>query len=200
MEINLNGDPVNVKFVTPNQSQVFELDKFYRMIFSECIRGGIMSEAEARKRHSESGAWTKEDDKKIDDLIKIVAFNSARLSDINELTDEAADIVASIQEDRNEMFELIGRRTDLMSNTAEGMANEQRVFKYVALCLCTEEGTPVFSSDTELEEFSNVEKESFNLIMQSAYAEVYGIDKDADLTEGWAEVEFLERIAPEQEE
>ncbi len=197
MEIIINGESLEVKLVSPKQSQVFELDKFYRMIFSECIRGGIMSEAEAKKRHEESGAWTKEDDKRIEDLIKMIAFNSARLSDHAELTEDTADICASIQDDRSTMFDLISRRTDLMSNTAEGMANEQRVFKYVSLCLCTEEGYPIFSTEKELEDFSESDPEGFSSVMTNAYAEIYGLDKDANITEGWAEVEFLERVQAE---
>lgn len=200
MELSINGETVQAKFSEPNQSQVFELDKFYRKVFSECIREGILTESEATKRYQDTGAWTKEDDQKVNNLIQSVAFNSILLSEEDELTDQAADLVTKIQADRNSMLEMLGRKTDMFSNTSEGMANEQRVYRFVSLCLCSEDGMVLFGSEKELEDFAQNEKESFDLVMRNAYSKVYNVDmEDTELTRGWAEVEFLKKIAEKTE-
>lgn len=199
MKIKIEGQETEVKFGEPNQSQIFELDKFYRKIFSECIREGIMTEAEAKKRFNESGAWTKDEESQIQILIQKIAFNSANLQSLTEINDESTDIITAIQEDRAELFELIGRKTELLSNTAEGMANEQKVFKYISLCLCSEDGTSLFSGQEELEKYSTENRDDFSEIVQEAYCLVYGIDNDKDITEDWAEVQFLSNISEDKE-
>jgi hypothetical protein len=191
MEINIRESKVEARFSEPNQSQIFELDKFYRKIFSECIREGIMTEAEAKKRFAESGAWTKEEETEIQVLIQKLAFNSAKLGLMKELNDESSELISSIQEDRSEMFELISRKTELLSNTAEGMANEQKVFKYIALCLCDKEGLNLFGSEEELEKYASDNSDDFSVVVQEAYSIVYGVDYSKDLTADWAEVQFL---------
>ena len=199
MKIKIEGQEAEVKFGEPNQSQIFELDKFYRKIFSECIREGIMTEAEAKKRFNESGAWTKDEESQIQILIQKIAFHSASLQTLTEINDESTDIITAIQEDRAELFELIGRKTELLSNTAEGMANEQKVFKYISLCLCSEDGTSLFSGQEELEKYSTENRDDFSEIVQEAYCLVYGIDNDKDITEDWAEVQFLSNVSEDKE-
>jgi acyl carrier protein phosphodiesterase len=200
MELNINGELVNARFSEPNQSQIFELDKFYRKVFAECLREGILTESEAKKRFEETGAWSKEDDKNVNNLIQKVAFNSVLLSEMDELSEEAADLIALIQEDRNSMLEMLSRKTDLFSNTAEGMANEQRVYKFVSMCLVDESGTPIAGSEAELENLSANNKEAFDEVMRAAYSKVYNVDLDeTDITSNWAEVEFMKKIADKPE-
>lgn len=199
MKITIEGTKTEAKFAEPKQSQIFELDKFYRKIFSECIREGIMTEAEAKKRFNESGAWTKDEESQIQILIQKIAFHSASLQTLTEINDESTDIITAIQEDRAELFELIGRKTELLSNTAEGMANEQKVFKYISLCLCSEDGTSLFSGQEELEKYSTENRDDFSEIVQEAYCLVYGIDNDKDITEDWAEVQFLSNVSEDKE-
>lgn len=195
MKITIEGTKTEAKFAEPNQSQIFELDKFYRKIFSECIREGIMTEAEAKKRFNESGAWTKDEEGYMTTLMQKIAFNGAKLDVLTEIDDEATAIIELIQEDRSTLFELIGRKTELLSNTAEGMANEQKVFKYISLCLCGEDGSILFPGHGELEKYATENREDFSDIVQDAYALIYNFDNDKDLTEDWAEVKFLADIS-----
>lgn len=195
MELNINGELTKCRFAEPNQSQVFELDKFFRRVFAECVREGMMTEAEAAKRYEESGAWTKEDDKKIQNLLEQVSLNSVLLTAETELSEDAATLIEKIQESRNSMLELLSRKTDLFSNTAEGMANEQRIYKFVTLCLVEEDGMVLFGSDAELEAFSQNNKEDFETVMRAAYALTYGVDSEKDITEDYAEVQFLQMLS-----
>lgn len=200
MELNINEETVNVELSKPNQSQLFELDKFYRKVFSECLREGILTEAEAKKRYEETGAWGSADDKKVANLIELIAFNSVLLSEEDEMTDDAAELVTKLQRDRAEMIEMLGRKTELFSNTAEAMANEQKVYKYVALCLVGEDRKPVFGSESELENFALNQEEDFGSLISEAYAQVYGVETSGDIiTQNWAEVDFLRMIAEQEE-
>lgn len=199
MNININGESLDVKFAEPNQSQIFELDRFYRKIFSECIREGIMTEAEAKKRFDSSGAWTEADDSEIQVLIQKLAFNSSKLTEMSELNEEATELIEKIQKDRSRMFDLISSKTELLSNTAEGMANEQKVFKYISLCLCNEEGKSLFAGQEDLEQYAADNRDDFSELVQKAYAIVYDIDSDRDITEDWAEVQFFSNISKESE-
>ena len=198
MDIKLEGKNTGVKFTEPNQSQIFELDKFYRKIFSECIREGIMTEAEAKKRFASTGAWTTDEEAEIQTLIQKIAYNSAKLLILEEMSPDAGKLIDLIQEDRSSMFELISRKTELLSNTSEGMANEQKVFKYISLCLCTEDGHRIFDSEESLEKYAVDNRDDFSTVVQKAYSLVYGIDSEKDITEDWAEVQFLSNISADE--
>jgi hypothetical protein len=199
MNININGESVEVKFSEPNQSQIFELDKFYRKIFSECVRGDIMTEAEAKKRYEKSGAWTEVEEAEIQVLIQKLAFGSVKLDLMEEMSEEATDLISSIQGDRSDLFDLIASKTELLANTAEGMSNEQKVFKYIALCLCSDDGKVLFGSDKALEDYAIDNRDDFSSIVHEAYGLVYGIDNDKDITEDWAEVKFLNKVSEKSE-
>jgi hypothetical protein len=199
MNINVNGESVEVKFSEPNQSQIFELDKFYRKIFSECVRGDIMTEAEAKKRYEKSGAWTEVEEAEMQVLIQKLAFGSVKLENMEEVSEEATDLISSIQSDRADLFDLIASKTELLSNTAEGMSNEQKVFKYIALCLCSDDGKVLFGSDKALEDYAIDNRDDFSSIVHEAYGLVYGIDNDKDITEDWAEVKFFKKVSEKSE-
>lgn len=200
MSVRFNEKDREFSLGEPSQSQIFELDKFYRKVFSECIREGIMTEAEAKKRFEESGAWTKSDESEIQKLMNLVAFDSAMLSQREDLDDDTADLIEKIQQNRSNLFELISRKTELLSNTAEGMSNEQKVFQYMLLCLRDEDGKRVFLSKEEIEEFSKTNPEELSVLAENAYAKVYGIEEDRDITEDWAEVRFMSKMSDKQEE
>lgn len=200
MSVRFNEKDREFSLGEPSQSQIFELDKFYRKVFSECIREGIMTEAEAKKRFEESGAWTKSDESEIQKLMNLVAFDSAMLSQREDLDDDTADLIEKIQQNRSSLFELISRKTELLSNTAEGMSNEQKVFQYMLLCLRDEDGKRVFLSKEEIEEFSKTNPEELSVLAENAYAKVYGIEEDRDITEDWAEVRFMSKMSDKQEE
>ena len=200
MSVRFNEKDREFSLGEPSQSQIFELDKFYRKVFSECIREGIMTEAEAKKRFEESGAWTKSDESEIQKLMNLVAFDSAMLSQREDLDDDTADLIEKIQQNRSNLFELISRKTELLSNTAEGMSNEQKVFQYMLLCLRDEDGKRVFLSKEEIEEFSKSNPEELSVLAENAYAKVYGIEEDRDITEDWAEVRFMSKMSDKQEE
>ena len=199
MKITRNGEEMSVRFAEPNQAQIFELDKFFRKIFSECIREGIMTEAEAKKRFEQSGAWTDADETEIQGLIQSMGIASALLGNLEEVNEEANNLIEKIQADRTRMFELISRKTELMANTAEGMANEQKIFKYILLCLVEESGTQVFSSQSDLEEFAQDGQDEFSVIVTNAYSLVYGIDSEKDITQDWAEVQFMNKISASED-
>jgi metal-dependent amidase/aminoacylase/carboxypeptidase family protein len=118
---------------------------------------------------------------------------------MSEVNEEATELIEKIQKDRSRMFDLISSKTELLSNTAEGMANEQKVFKYISLCLCNEEGKSLFAGQEDLEQYAADNRDDFSELVQKAYAIVYGIDSDRDITEDWAEVQFFRNISKESE-
>lgn len=197
-KVSVDGQDINLYFKHPTQEEIFQLDLVYRVAFANSIRQGAMSEAEARKAFKENGSWTPDDENKITHLtIRIAqletiikAFLAGNTNDKTE--DEINTMVTELMNLRNEHLGLIGTRTSLFNNTAEGAANEQRMHKFVELCCYKEEENErFFDGHDAYVNFLMEQHDAESEIYKQAYHFEYGLPED--ISAGWAEVEWLKK-------
>lgn len=193
--IKVNGQDTALYFIRPTVSELMQIDMEYRRIYSEAVRTGIMSEAEARKIFKKSGAWDKSDEETISNLSISIARMIAKLDTLPN--DEGVKLATEINQNRAELMRLIGQRIELFSNTAEGIANENRIHKLIELC-CVRADTKekFFDSREAYERFVQGNKDVLSSIFREAYTFEYGnVD---DTVQEWPEMKYLQKVAAEE--
>lgn len=196
-KVTIDNKDVLLYFKHPTQEEIFKLDLVYRVAFANAMRQGVMCEAEARKVFKESGAWTSEDENKINMLTLKIAqletivkafLQGSNPEEKNE--DDINNMVTELMTLRNDHLTLIGTRTSLFRQTAEGAADEQRMHKFVELCCYrSEDEEKLFGSHDEYINFLMEQHDAESEIYKQAYMFEYGLPED--ISAGWAEVEWL---------
>lgn len=190
--IVVDGDGVDLYFKTPNHNELTMIDLEYRRIHSLALRHEVMSEAEARKQHKSMNAWSDEDEKELQQIgIQIAALEHAISNPADDAKPEQLDkCVAQISELRGKFLEKINTKTELFSNTAEGMATEQKMHKFVELCLLrVSDDRRFFDSMEQYEKFAEEHRDELSEIYKQAFFYEFGMPED--ITANWPEVKYL---------
>lgn len=178
--IELDNKTLTLAFHRPNQEELFQIDLVYRKIYSEALRARVMTEAEVKKVLRKNGSWTKADEDRISDL----SFQIANLQGIVETLKESSssdivDVVSQITERRTELLDLIGQRTAMLSNSAEGIANEQRMHKFIELCCVRIPDKSRFFDDFDhYKQFVADNADVMSEIYKQAWLFEYAMDED----------------------
>jgi hypothetical protein len=198
--INIDGRDVKLYFKNPNHSEILRLDMVYRKYFSLALREGIMSEAEVKKNASKNDVWTKKDE----DNLTNISFKIAALEMIVDNKEgkyskkEIEDAVEQLTKLRTELVTSIGTKVNVVENSAEGFANEQRVHEFVQLC-CMIEGEDVrFFEDKVYEDFVRDYSDILSEIYKEAHIFEYG--EPDEITSNWSEIKYLNKKAKENKE
>lgn len=184
------GD-INLYFKRPNVDQLQVIDLEYRRIFTLAIKQKVMAEAEARKVYKSTGAWTQNDEEDLarnaDDVAKLSRLLE---EDKNSSKKNGLKMVEKLAELRADLLRRISERTDLFYNTAEGLANEQRMHKFIELC-CHRSNVKekFFEGREDYRNFSVEYREVLSEIYKQAYYFEYGMPDD--ISDTWAEVKWL---------
>ncbi len=195
--VSIEGQEITLRFKRPNVSEVMDIDMEYRRSYSEAVRAGVMADAEAKKIFKKSGTWSKAEE----DAISNISMQLVGLSkDLNEAKVEKhtdnLKLVQRATDLRTELMRLIQTKTDLFSNTAEALAGEQKMHKFIELCLIScDTQERYFNSREHYETFSRGQSVALSTIVKNAYFFEYGMPDD--LTAGWAELSYLKRASVE---
>jgi hypothetical protein len=193
-EVNIGGKPTKIMLKAPNQAEIFKLDLLHKKIYTELVRNDVMTEAEARRRFKDTGAWTDKHDKEIEQY----SFNVASLTlaleavlqdkKMEDRKNKIAELCEQLAEERGKQIALIREKAEIFSNTAESLADVQKMHKFVEICAyLAEEDEPLFETRDEYVQFTAEEREAASAIFLKSYEFEYGSpDK---ISEGWLEVE-----------
>jgi hypothetical protein len=190
-KVTLDGKETSIYFKRPSVDQLSIIDLEYRKMFAHAIKQGVMAEAEARKVYKNSGAWTDKDDKELSQLAENVAKLSSVLNE-DDGTKGGERMVGTLATMRADLLKKISERTDLFYNTAEGLANEQRMHKFIEICCYRgDDDDPMFDNRNAYSLFSVEYKDVLSEIYKQAYYFEYGMPDDISQT--WAEVQWLNK-------
>lgn len=194
--VEIGGKERKLCFKRPNQDDLFAVDKTYRLIYSEAIKEGIMTEVQARRVHAESGTWTEAHDKEI----REIAQNIARLEVVLRASDpkdpEALKLAGNINTMRAQMMSRIGDKQELFSNTAEGLATEQKMHTFIRLCcIDADTGERFFRDLDHYKQFVADEIDAMSEIHREGYFYEYRLPEE--IAQDWAEIEFVDRLNSE---
>lgn len=116
--------------------------------FNEAIKNGVLPAAILEHKLRESGAWTKEDDKGVEDTQIYFSQLSERLRNEKD-PDKRKVLTSEWIEKKNFLYELMLAKSTMMSHSAERKADEKR-FEFLLLrCCLKEDGTPIWKSSED---------------------------------------------------
>ena len=105
--------------------------------------------------------------------------------------------VNSLTDLRNKLMNKIGLKVEIISQSAEGLANQQRMHKFTELC-CVEANTNkrIFESASDYATFALNHRDVLSEIYKQAYFTEYG--DPSRMSENWAEVKYLKKVLSEK--
>lgn len=199
-KISIDGKEVVFDFKEVSQREMFELDKYYRQIFGECIKAGLMTEKQAARLYEKNGSWGKEQEQEIAKAAMRLNELSEKIKEFDEFNDDSKKIMSEMITLRADLTSLVGEKIELFRQTAEGTANQERILLFIRIATVGEDKKPLFDTNEDLETYSFENQEDFGKLVTSAYLSQQGMDKDRDLTDDWEEVQFLNRANKKEEE
>ena len=188
---------LSLYFKAPTHEEVMIIDMEYRKIYSIAVRNDVITKAEAIKQYKKSGAWTKEDDTEVGDLMLKLSLLETVIKDKNKDKTERREAALKAANIRSDLLQKMDIRTSLFEHTAEYMAEQQKLHKFIILCTCKEEDDErLFDTKEEYQDFLN----EYPVLGSSLYKEAYFYDYELpeDISESWAEVQFLREDIEEE--
>lgn len=199
-KIKINEKEVEYSFKDLSQRDTFELDKYYKQIFGQCIKAGLMTERQASRLYKKNGAWGQEEEDRITSLAISLNEMSDKIKDFDDINDESTKVMSDMIEKRSELTSLIAEKMELFRQTAEGMASQERMYLFIRIAAVDAGKNYIFETDEDLEKFSSNNPVDFEKILTSAYLHSQGLDQNEDITEEWEEMKFLKRANVKEEE
>jgi len=185
--LNLNdGTKEKVHFVRPSQDDLFQLDLKYRQIYSEAIRQDVMTEAEAVKRLEMTGAWGEQDEEETNDMLVELSKLQGEIKS-GQVKKEAvvAKKIMEISKLRRKIMEKMTVKNNILEQTCEGLAEDQKRYYYISLC--TMKGEEKFFEDFDaFKDFLKEEYDAGSELYKRAYFFLHDLSEDP--TSEWAEV------------
>lgn len=197
-KIKLDDGELSLYFKHPTYEEVTLIDMEFRRIYSVAVREGIITQAEAIKQFRNSGAWTKEDEAEISDIMLRISLSENVINDHEQKMDDRREAALKVANMRSELLQKMSTRTNLFDHTAESMAEQQKLHQFIILCTYNEEDDErMFASKEDYQNFLNANKDAGSEIYREAYFFDYELPED--ISETWAEVQFLKEDIKEQE-
>ena len=204
-KVKIDGKERNLFLSTPSHGASIKIDLHYRKMFADGVRAGLLTSAEARKRAGEAEVWTEKDSEDSFDVVQRIGILETIIeNDKGSASEqEMEDAILALEKLRTKALEFVAKRNEVLDNTAEGFAEEQKIHKFIEMCLKdTASGESLFSNVSEYEKFLNENPDSGSEIVKQAYFFEYG--SPDEIGEKWAEVKYrkaqAEKIMKEHEE
>ena len=160
--------------IRPSQQDTMAAELVYKTKYSEALRHGAMTTAEALRIIEERNLFTDKDRKEISKLLVEVHSLGEKLKKINTLRD-GINVIEQIRIKRLDVLRINMKRNSVLDNTAESYADEQRLQHYVVACTFKENGDPLFENRNQL--LDNGDKESAALAVKYM---IYLLTNDGD--------------------
>ncbi len=180
VEVDLDGSKVTIVVKKPNTKILNDAQRKGALVWTQCVRDGVMTKKELKKFMKERGIW---DDTKDTEEESIVA-------EINKLERElylgskggklkaskGKDIAIDMRRKRSALRDLLTERVALEANTAESLSENAKFDFLVAHCTYDTNGNRIFSS---LDDYGERAEDGVAFAAASNLAELlYAVDKD----------------------
>lgn len=197
--ITIDEKDIDLYLARPTHEEVLAIDMEYRKIYSMAIREGVITQAEAIKQFKQVGAWDSDDEEEISRIMFEISLLERVIRNESESAteDERREAALKATKLRSDLLRKMGTRTSLFEQTAEQMAEEQKIHKYILLCCRRKDDEErFFDSREEQQQFANNEAEEMSTIYREAYFFDYNLPED--ISQDWEEVKYLKKMAEEQ--
>ena len=172
----LDDDGKEVKLVLrrPNAKALADAQKYSTVTWTNAITDGVLTRKELDDLLDKRGIWTKDKQSDYDRIGKDIIDREQKLAKGGIRLSEAKEMALEIRVLRAEMRELIGERTSMDSNTAEGLADNARFDYLVSVSVFDKKGSSFF------EDIDDYKRKSSDLVSIRAAGEMANILYDLD--------------------
>lgn len=180
VEVEVDGEKVKVVVKKPNTKILNDAQRRGALVWTECVRDGVMTKKELKKFMKERGIWDDEKDadeaKKVAEIANLekklyLGSKGGRLK-----ASEGKSIAIEMRVKRNELRELLAERIQLEANTAEALSENAKFDFLVASCTYYSTGDKVFE---DLDDYGNRAEDGIAFAAAQNLAELlYSVDKD----------------------
>jgi len=194
-KVKVEDKEIELCFRGPTQEELLAIDLEYRKIFSHCLREGVACEAETKKIVHKNNVWTKDDEDSIGKtsveigLLENIAEDY--LSGKTPEDEKTEKTFTALSEKRAQLMALIGQKVEIFSKTAEGLANEQKMHKFVQFCCIKNDNSRFFNSHEEYVNFARENPDVLSEIYKQSYMYEYG--NPLESMENWTEVKWVKK-------
>jgi len=172
----------------------------YSKVYTAALSAGILPKVVLEKKIMAAGAWTPEDEAKIDRLGAEMREALANLTVAK--TDDAKNAALMLfYEKRNTLMEESAKKQQLLQHTAESKGEEAKLTELMWRCVLKEDGSRVWENKDAL--LSQANSEKMARIIQEFVAFTTGLDEKIksvdDLVKSSFEQEAKEEEKPQEE-
>jgi hypothetical protein len=197
----VDGKEVEAVFKKPSQQVLTKGDFVYRTEFSNAVRAGVMTNAEANKLLKERGIW---DDSKDDEERKLRTDISMLEKELGEITeqDPGLAVVEKLRRARIALRDLTSLYSAVLDNTAESIASDARSQYFASECSVYKiGGKKIFTS---LDDFrkrmdEKLASDCYKEVLIANWEQVLGIEMPSGFNPELAEEKWLRSLAESQE-
>ena len=132
----------------PTQKDINEGDLVYKTKYSEALRYGALSAAEAQKIIAERDIWTRQDDLDVQELFMQLHALGDELMKTEKFA-LAANTIYEMEKVRTDILRLNMRKNNVLDNTAEAYADDHRLQFYCVACAFHKDGSQIFQNIDE---------------------------------------------------
>jgi hypothetical protein len=167
--------------IWPKPKDTREAQKVYNSTFAEVLNSGGLLRQRLSDHMREQGLWNDAKEAQQKELVNRLNELELTLKKGGIKLTEARELAIDLRRVRAELRELLARRNELDTNTAEGQAENARFNALVARCLVyNDSGEPVYRSMDEYLEKGNDEVALNGA--QTLAQMMYQLDKDYEFT------------------
>lgn len=189
----VGDDKVEKEFVVnmPNTEQYQEAQKVYNKAFYDAVQSKAILRAKLDDFMREQGLWNDDKEAEFKTLQEQILKGEQRLAKGGFKLTEARALALSMRKLRGELRDLIGTRSELDTNTAEGQADNQRFNYLVSQCLVyNDTKKPYFAS---FDDYTKRNNEPIAIVAAQKLAfQMYGLEDDFE--KKLPENEFLQEF------
>jgi len=151
-----DGKAVSVAVIKPNSSKIKQAQLAYNKAFRAALESGALLRQKLDSYMREQEIWDDKKEKEYEDFVNKLNETEKILSKGGIKLSEAKEAAIQMRMDRAAFRDLIGERTAMDGNTAEGQADNARFNHLVYLSIVDEKtGKPFFESVEDYEEKSS---------------------------------------------
>jgi len=183
LDFELEGKKYYVRI--PNQREMNEADLIYKTKYSEALRYGALTSAEAQKIIDDREIFVNSDVVEVKKLFEQVAKQGTALMETEDY-EKAADLIIQIEQTRMKIMEINRKKSNILDNTAESYADEHRLQFYTFSCSFYEDGTLIFKDINDY-----LERAAEPIAILSLNKMIYLIANDGkDFRQEWPEYKW----------
>lgn len=178
------GKEEEFEVITPGVRENREAQKEYNAAFNDAVKSKAIPRAVLDEYLEREGLWNEDKKKKIQEIQKCILADELKLSKGGISKSEAKKIALNMRKNRKELQSLYSVRSQLDSNTAEGIAENARFNSLLALCLVYKSNRKrVFNSTDDF--LDNLHEEVTNKATQEMVKNIteINLDYEKDLPE-----------------